>query len=93
MHIAKHLAALAGISILVTAGITHAADSSTPHQEAASQTKEGATPAKESKKIRKHSHPRDEKGIPVSDAPEKKKMDNSAEEGKMRPHDHMRDAK
>lgn len=93
MHIAKHLAALAGVSILVTAGITYATDLSTQHQESGSQTKDSAAPTKEAKKIRKHSHVRDEKGIPIAEAPEKKKMDSNAEEGKMHPHDHMRDAK
>ena len=93
MHIAKHLAALAGFSILVTAGITYATDLSTLHQETGSQTRDSAAPTKEAKKIRKHSHARDEKGIPIAEAPEKKKMDSNAEEGKMRPHDHMRDAK
>lgn len=93
MHIAKHLAALAGFSILVTSGMTYAMDLSKPHHESGSQTEDSAAPAKETKKIRKHSHARDEKGIPISDAPEKKKTDSNAEEGKMRPHDHMRDAK
>jgi hypothetical protein len=93
MDIKKLCAMIAASPALAFSGAAFSADHEKSDASADAKTEAAKKPAK--KKVKPHSHARDEKGIPTSDKLASKSETGAASDGqqKMQPHSHMRDEK